>query len=244
MDLFAQALLELYETGQVTLYVERDDGFIDEDDLSWYLTSFAEFPRFEKRALKLARGRVLDVGCAAGRHALYLQRRGLEVTGIDSSPLLVQLAQARGLSDVRVVNGCEPLPFRSGEFDTILLFGNNLGLCGNPIRFRHMLRELNRITAPAGQILATTRMLSVTKPLERDYIRRNLARGRAPAQVRLRLLWNGHTGKWFDLLLFAPTDLMVLAAPEGWELVNVFADVDMTAGYAVVLEKAAPPRRR
>lgn len=237
MDLFANALLELYESGEVTLYVERDDGFIDTDDISWYLTSYAEFPRYEKRALKLVRGRVLDVGAAAGRHALYLQRRGLDVTAIDASPLLVQWMQARGVNDARVVNACGLLPFRKREFETVLLFGNNLGLCGSVRGFRRMLRELYRITSPAGQILATTRMLSVVEPLERDYIRRNLAHGRVPMQVRLRLQWNGLVGKWFRLLLFSPTDLMRAAALEGWELTNVFDDGAMTSGFAVVLEK-------
>jgi|SRR5581483_4641228 SAM-dependent methyltransferase len=237
MDLFANALLELDETGKVALQIERDDGLVDDEDLSWYLTAYAAFPKYEKRVLKFARGRVLDLGCAAGRHALYLQRRGFAVTAVDALPQMVALARARGVRHARVVNACARLPFRARAFDTILLLGNNLGMCGSTARVRRMLRELHRITPPRGQILATTRMLSVTDPLDRAYIRRNLELGRAPHQVRLRLHWRGQVGKWFDLQLFAPTDLMRLAARAGWELTQVLADEDLTAGYAVVLEK-------
>ncbi len=38
---------------------------------------------------------VLDVGCAAGFHAVDLARRGLGVTGIDSSPAMIREARAR-----------------------------------------------------------------------------------------------------------------------------------------------------
>lgn len=237
MDLFANALCELYETGDTSLYVERDDGMLDIDDISWYLTAYAEFPKFEKRSLKFARGRVLDIGCAAGRHALYLQRRGLQVSAFDSSPLLVALAQARGVRDARVADACAPLPFPDTSFDTIVLFGNNLGLCGTPKKFRRMLRELYRTTPPDGQILAATRTLDFAEPDDRAYIRRNLKLGRAPEQIRMRLHWNGFTGAWFDLLLFSPTDLMRLAAQEGWYVNHVFTDTGWVDGYAVVLEK-------
>ncbi len=241
MDLFAEAVCQLYETGRATLRIERDDGYQDAEDISWYLTTYSSFPAFEKRALKFARGRVLDIGCGAGRHALYLQRRGLRVTGIDVSPRLVELAQQRGVKDARVADACRPLPFREGEFDTVVLFGNNLGICGTLPKFRRMLRELYRITSPRGRILATTRMPGMTDPVNRSYLARNLARGRPLGQVRLRLILNGKRGAWFDLLLFSPTDLMQIASKEGWELAQLFPEINFEEGYAVVMEKA---RRR
>lgn len=227
MDLFAEALVKFYRTGRATLHLERDDGYRDTEDLSWYLTTYQSFPHFEKQALKLVRGRVLDIGCGAGRHALYLQRRGLRVTGIDTSPLLVELARTRGVKDVRLANACGKLPFRDGEFDTVILFGNNLGICGTVIKFKRMLRELHRITSPRGRILATTRMPDTNSPRHRAYFSQNTTDGRPPGQVRLRLMFNGKRGEWFDLLLFAPTDLDRLAVKEGWQVSHVFTEVDL-----------------
>jgi hypothetical protein len=70
----------------------------------------------------------------------------------------------------------------------------------------------------------------------RAYLTQNIARGRAVGQMRLRLIYNGKRGAWFDLLLLAPTDLLQIAANEGWELARVITD-DFAEGYAVVLEK-------
>jgi SAM-dependent methyltransferase len=237
-DLFAEALRQFYETGKAKLEFERDDGFRDSEDLSWYLSSYPSFPLIEKQALRFATGHVLDVGCAAGRHALYLQRRGFDVTGIDTSITLVDLARERGVKDVRQVDACGRLPFRAGAFDTIVLFGNNLGICGTPPRFRRMLRELHRVTSAKGRILATTAMPNVADPAWWSYLDSNIAKKRPAGQVRLRLLFNGQKGRWFNLLLFSPTDLLQVASMEGWHATRTFPWETFEKGYSVVLEKA------
>lgn len=237
VDLFADALCKFYETGKGTLHVERDDGYKDTEDLSWYLTTYKSFPSFEKQALKFARGRVLDIGCGAGRHTLYLQRRGLRVTGIDTSSRLVELARRRGVKDVRESDACGELPFRDGEFDTVLLFGNNSGICGTMARFKGMLRELHRITCARGRILATTRMPNTTSPKHRAYVQRNLARGRPGGQVTLRLTFGGTRSAWFDLLLLTPADLIEMGAKAGWIVSHLFGETDLEDAYSAVLEK-------
>ncbi len=241
-DLFADALWQYHKTGRADFRNERDDGYPGREDIAWYFTTHREFPDHEKQALKFARGRVLDIGCGAGRHSLYLQKRGLRVTAIDVSPRIVRLAQVRGVRDARVANACKKLPFRNGEFDTIILFGNNLGICGTAVKFRRMLRELYRVTSPRGRILATTRMPSTTNPAHRRYLRQNVRRGRAIGQIRVRLMFNGKCGAWFELLLLAPTDLMQIAAEAKWELAQVFPIKNFEEGYAVVLDRQSSRR--
>jgi len=180
---------------------------------------------------------VLDIGCGAGRHALYLQRRGLRVTGIDASAQLVELAQRRGVKDVRRVDACSQLVFRAREFDTVILFGNNLGICGTLPKLRRMLRELYHITSAHGCILATSKMPGTIIARDREYIQQNIRRGRAVGQLRLRLLYNGKRGVWFDFLLLAPTDLIEIALKENWEVKQVFVETSVEVGYSVVLEK-------
>ncbi|MBI5305411.1 MAG: class I SAM-dependent methyltransferase [Chloroflexi bacterium] len=236
-EIFADALWQFYEIGRADLRVERDDGYASIENIAWYFTTHREFLPIEKAALKFARGRVLDAGCGAGRHSLYLQRRGLRVTALDVSPRIVELARVRGVRDARCANLCGKLPLRASEFDTVILFGNNLGICGTVAKFRRMLRELHRVTSPRGRILATTRMPSTTNPWHKRYLERNLGRGRALGQIRLRLMLNGRRGAWFDLLLLAPTDLMPIAAQAGWKIAQVFAEGNFEDGYSVVLEK-------
>lgn len=69
-------------------------------------------------------GRVLDVGCGTGEHALMAAARGLDATGIDAVPLAITLAQRkardRGLAARFLVWDALKLPDLGEEFDTLL----------------------------------------------------------------------------------------------------------------------------
>ena len=74
------------------------------------------------------RGRVLDVACGHGRHALWLASRGLDVRAIDRNPEAIAVvresAASRGLKiDAEVVDlETDPPPAIPGDFDAILVF--------------------------------------------------------------------------------------------------------------------------
>jgi 2-polyprenyl-3-methyl-5-hydroxy-6-metoxy-1,4-benzoquinol methylase len=87
--------------------------------------AFGRWKTVERRALRYARGRVLDVGCAAGRVALELRSRGREVVAIDPSPGAVEVARRRGVRDARLMR-LEDVSAKLGHFDTVLMYGNNL----------------------------------------------------------------------------------------------------------------------
>jgi SAM-dependent methyltransferase len=66
--------------------------------------------------------RVLDAGCGEGYLARILAARGAQVTGIDLSPRLIALAQARDTAEAiayRVADLSAPLPADAGRFDAI-----------------------------------------------------------------------------------------------------------------------------
>jgi SAM-dependent methyltransferase len=70
------------------------------------------------------RGRVLDVGCGTGEHALMAASRGLEATGIDAAPAAIAIAEskARGrrvAARFLVWNALE-LATLEQRFDTVL----------------------------------------------------------------------------------------------------------------------------
>jgi 2-polyprenyl-3-methyl-5-hydroxy-6-metoxy-1,4-benzoquinol methylase len=62
-----------------------------------YFLEYEDWPVFERKAIESVKGRVLDIGCGAGRHSLYLQKKGLNVLGIDSSPLAIKICKLIGV---------------------------------------------------------------------------------------------------------------------------------------------------
>jgi ubiquinone/menaquinone biosynthesis C-methylase UbiE len=96
------------------------------------------------RILQPKRGeRVLDIGCGAGNHLLFFYRIGLDVTGLDASPFMLDIARSRLGHKASLKDGrAEDLPFEDNEFDiTTLIF--TLEFLDNPLT---VLREAGRVT--------------------------------------------------------------------------------------------------
>ena len=109
--------------------IERDDGFIGTGSgKGAYFGKYATWSKAEREAIALARGRVLDIGAGAGRHALYLQGKRHAVTAIDNSPGAIAGCKERGVR-ARSIDDVDR--FRTNSFDTGVMFGNNFSLVGS-----------------------------------------------------------------------------------------------------------------
>ena len=98
----AVALLDHHRDGRPRrVKALRADGLEFEIETEEYFTLDGELSALDQLAIARARGRVLDVGAGAGRHALALQAKGCEVVAIDVSPTCVALCRERGVHDVR-----------------------------------------------------------------------------------------------------------------------------------------------
>jgi SAM-dependent methyltransferase len=184
--------------------------------------------------MRCVRGRVLDVGCGAGRALLYLKERGIDAVGIDNSPGAIEACRRRGLSNValRSITELEGL----GRFDTILLLGSGFGLFGTVTRARRLLRTMSAITSELGRMIATTRdPHATTDPDDLRYIERNRGRGRMPGQVRIRIRYRTYCGPWWDYLTVSREELLDVVQGTGWDVTRF---LDGPEGrYGAMLEK-------
>ncbi len=91
---------------------------------------------------------VLDLGCGAGRHAIFLAREGFNVVGLDvSETALGELegrARAAGLGNVTLVkHEMQELPFIDNYFDAVV--STNVLHHGTAAEIRRTLAEIHRI---------------------------------------------------------------------------------------------------
>ncbi|MGQ7945425.1 class I SAM-dependent methyltransferase [Flavobacterium sp. WC2509] len=151
-DLFGKAILD-YQTNNSPedLITETSISEADEMSIAYLFRTYDEMPKLEQKALQLARGKVLDVGCGAGSHSLTLQNdRNLEVISIDISPNAIQACELRGLKNTKVQ---DIMTFENQKFDTILLLMNGTGIFRTLNETPLFLQKLKSLLNPNGQIL-------------------------------------------------------------------------------------------
>ena len=104
---------------------------------------------------------VLDAGCGTGRHAEELSRLGYDVTGIDRSPELVAVAEARAMKvrfEVADLRDWEP----PRAFDAAICRGVLNDLLVDDDR-RAAVATLHRSLRPGGVLVADVRDWEATK---------------------------------------------------------------------------------
>ncbi len=237
-DVFGRALMDWARGGTAPEIIERDDGFTDlSAGHELYVAQFKDWPQSERRSIRYVRGRVIDVGCGAGRVGLYLQERGFDVVGLDASPLAIRSARLRGVKETWCLS-IHDLSKRIDSFDTIVLFGNNFGLIGTPARLRRMLGVWARTMKPGARILAesTNPYCGGAPAIDRAYYRMNKQMGRMPGQLRIRSRYRGHVGAWANWLFVSRKEMRILLKGTGWHQTKVIGGLPSDS-YVAVLEK-------
>lgn len=151
-DIFGKALKTYFldpENQNITTWT----NLTDEDDvpLSYFFRDFEKMPSIEKKALELARGKILDVGCGTGSHSLYLQNLcNHNVTSLDVSEGAIYVAEKRGVKKTKHISIWD---FEETGFDTILLLMNGMGIGKTIAELPKLLKHLKKLIATEGKIL-------------------------------------------------------------------------------------------
>jgi ubiquinone/menaquinone biosynthesis C-methylase UbiE len=125
---------------------------------------FAGHPLFDADAQALdsrfnAPGRLVDLGCGAGRHSIRFAERGFEVVAVDlARPMLEVVARKAAMvgADERLTpvqaNLCHLGCFPSETFDYALSMFSTLGMIRGRDARRRALAETARILKPGGRL--------------------------------------------------------------------------------------------
>lgn len=214
-DLFGQALSRFYfEKDSAILYSETNISHWDEYPLDYLFREYDQMPELEQIALSLAKGKILDVGCGAGSHSLYLQNKGLAVWAIDASAGATAVAKARGVHQISTTS---LLDYSEKDFDTIIMLMNGTGIFESLDRVSVYLNHLKTLLSPEGTVLIDSSDLqymydpgvngSIWVPADRYY-----------GALEFRLRYKKQLGEKFPWLFLDPKLMADLAQSNGWSM--------------------------
>jgi SAM-dependent methyltransferase len=151
LDLFGKAIFD-FQTNNAPEDLITETSISEADDMSvaYLFRKFDDMPKLEQKALQLCKEKILDVGCGAGSHSLYLVENGFDVTSIDISENAVKACRLRGVTNANVEN---ILNIENEKFDTILLLMNGTGIFETLAKTSKYLLKLKSLLNHNGQIL-------------------------------------------------------------------------------------------
>jgi len=234
-DAFGQMIWAYYQGKEVFEIWERNDGYISVDLPKTYFSEYEDWALHQRKAMEFVEGKVLDVGCGAGRHSLYLQKKGFDVLGIDVSPLAVKVCRLRGLKKARVMS-IEEVNFKPSSFDSIIMVGNNFSLFGSFKKARRLLKRFHRMTSSNALIVTETRdPYKTNNPTYLEYYEFNKKRGRMSGRLRGRIRFEKYIGKWFDWLMVSKKEMKKILKGTGWKIKEFIDSND--SQYIAIIEK-------
>ncbi len=211
-----RALLDYHRGLENNHLIVHSDLWDDEPTpvKEYYRPNYLPIPDLELRALSQCRGRVLDLGAGAGRHALELQARGLDVTALDVSHDAVAVMRDRGVRDAR----CGDLGALDGAtYDTILLLMHGIGLVGTLIGLAAFLKRAREIINSNGRIVCDSADLTVILPSLTDSMRQGRSQAESyPGEVEFRLTYGTIEGQPYPWLFVDPVTLERYAMASGF----------------------------
>ena len=149
-DVFGTAILD-YQLGNYSedLVTSTSISVSDTLPIPYLFRNYSDMPSLEQTALKLSKGAVLDIGCGAGSHSLYLKSKSLEVKSIDISQGAIEACRLRGITQAYLLDVMD----ETNTFDTLLLLMNGSGIFQSLAHTPFVLSHLKTLLNPDGQIL-------------------------------------------------------------------------------------------
>lgn len=214
-DVYGKALLD-YLHGNYSEDITTHSSLGDEDEmpLPYLFRNQNQMPGLEKKALKQCKGKVLDIGCGAGSHSLYLQKKGFEVTALDRSPGAIAVCRERGIQ--QTVQS-DFLSYTEGNYDTLLMLMNGIGIAGTLPQLGPLLQHAKTLLAPGGQLLMDSSDIIYMFEMDDDGGRWIPDTGRYYGEVEYTMTYKGEQSEPFPWLFVDYNTLQRAAEFHGWK---------------------------
>lgn len=129
--------------------------------VDWDARLSREAPFFQRVFANVGARRILDCACGTGHHVRLFARWGMDATGTDLSPAMVEQARADALavgSTARFdVADFRDLPGRFDRpFDAVICTGNSLPQAGSMDAVREAIRSMAGVLRPDGVLVLHT----------------------------------------------------------------------------------------
>ncbi|MFC3994761.1 class I SAM-dependent methyltransferase [Nocardiopsis sediminis] len=215
--------------GRTRLVYEMESGATYSEDAAEYFAGPEGWFPPDVIACREAAGRVLDIGCGPGRHALAIAAAGHEVVGLDVSADAVAVARRRGV-DARLGSLLDP-PGGIGTFDTLLLLGASLALLTTYPRLRAGLAALAAVANPGARLLASDVAVDTAQE---------------PSRLRVCIERDGRRSGWSAWSggepYMGPEDLAGAVGGTAWRVEDiVYPQEEARGGYLARLRLTADP---
>ena len=219
-DLFGEALADHYHGRPQGPFLVCDETGEYPIDLSFYLNE--QPSALEAQAFAHVSGRILDVGCGAGRTLKYLQDQGFDAVGFDIDAIAVQLCKDRGVTGT-VVGSFEILP-QFSPVDALVWMTRTLCAAGDLSRISDLLEASYKICQSGGTLLFDS--IEVRDDLSN--------RGDGVREDVLRFRYGDQEGLPFTRTYFASRIAERLVQGTMWTLEQILREED---AYLVVARK-------
>ncbi len=196
-DPFGEAIHDYFEKGKAPNLIVNTNYTEDEQiPVSYLFRTEKEMPALEITALKLCKGKILDIGAAAGCHSLVLQKKGYNVTALEVSEKAADVLKKRGIQ--RVIQE-DVYSFSAKKYDTILLLMNGTGIGGTKPGLKKLLHHLKSLLNKKGQILIDSSDIKYLFEEEDGSIWVDLANTKYYGEMEYEITYKKSTAK-FDWL--------------------------------------------
>lgn len=217
-DPIGQAILDYAKNKKPFDIIVSSD--ICEDDIipiEVLFRSLKDMPEIEKKALKLCKGKVLDVGAGAGIHCQELIKNGLSTHALDSSQGSIEYLKNIGVSST--LSSFESFDSKT-KFDTILMLMNGIGIAGTLANLEKTLLKAKSLLQKGGQLICDSSDIrylyededgSMWMDLNSEYY----------GNFRFQMHYKKISGPWFDWLYVDYDNLHRVATKVGFKSVKI-----------------------